>query len=501
MLISPRSEATDAPLADSPAAAVRQWMAACAAGCLMFLGALAVAAGQAHFPIEQGLGRLSSGRAWLELPDVLDHIAGFGAGAILLPAALFMPLLLPIRRPRHWWLPVAVLLGSFALGSAAVAVLGHLKIGGDGVAFADPIAVTAVAFLITAAHLIQRSLTGRLMKVAVWSCGALLMVLVSVDPLLFEAAPTLPLSGVAGAGLGLACAAAAAWWDEAQPGPQPACRAEPDQAATTGGRGPREPSPLAARALYYVYERHLLRQVQTGPAPRHVGVILDGNRRYARRLGLKDLRTVYRLGAQKLDDVLDWCAELRIPAVTLWVCSTDNLGRASDQISGILAAVEAKLLALADDPQIQRQQVRVQAMGRLELLPETTVAAIRAAEAATERHAAITLTIAVAYGGREEIADAVRGLLAAEAEQGAALADVIARVTPAAISRHLYLASLPDPELIIRTSGEIRLSGFLLWQSAYSEFYFSDVNWPAFRKIDFLRALRAFQQRKRRYGR
>ena len=245
--------------------------------------------------------------------------------------------------------------------------------------------MTAVAFLITAAHLIQRSLTGRLMKVVVWSCGALLMVLVSVDPLLFEAAPTLPLSGVAGAGLGLACAAAAAWWDEAQPGPQPACRAEPDQAATTGGRGPREPSPLAARALYYVYERHLLRQVQKGPAPRHVGVILDGNRRYARRLGLKDLRTVYRLGAQKLDDVLDWCAELRIPAVTLWVCSTDNLGRASDQISGILAAVEAKLLALADDPQIQRQQVRVQAMGRLELLPETTVAAIRAAEAATER--------------------------------------------------------------------------------------------------------------------
>ena len=216
---------------------------------------------------------------------------------------------------------------------------------------------------------------------------------------------------------------------------------------------------------------------------------------------MTDLREVYRLGAQKLDDVLDWCAELRIPAVTLWVCSTDNLGRTSDQVSGILAAVEAKLKALAHDPQIHRQQVRVQAIGRLELLPASTVAAIRAAEAATERHAAITLTIAVAYGGREEIADAVRGMLVHEASKGAELADVIKRVTPAMISRHLYVASLPDPELIIRTSGEIRLSGFLLWQSAYSEFYFSDVYWPAFRKIDFLRALRAFQQRKRRYGR
>ena len=276
---------------------------------------------------------------------------------------------------------------------------------------------------------------------------------------------------------------------------------EPDGASADGSGSSPATTPLIARALYHLYEQHLLRQVHKWPAPRHVGVILDGNRRYARRQGVTDLREVYRLGAQKLDDVLDWCAEFRIPAVTLWVCSTDNLGRTSDQVSGILAAVEAKLKALAHDPQIHRQQVRVQAIGRLELLPATTVAAIRAAEAATERHAAITLTIAVAYGGREEIADAVRGMLVHEASKGAELADVIRRVTPAAISRHLYVASLPDPELIIRTSGEIRLSGFLLWQSAYSEFYFSDVYWPAFRKIDFLRALRAFQQRKRRFGR
>jgi short-chain Z-isoprenyl diphosphate synthase len=485
----------------------KPWMTACAVGCLIFLGSLAAVAWQVHVSIEHGLGRWGSERSWLELPDVFEWLEGLGGRAILLPAALIIPLLLPIRRYRHWWLPAAVLLASWTLGSLAAAALGYLRLGGDGVALLDPDAVAAVALLVTGGHLIQRSLTRRSIKVALWSCAALLAALAGLDPVLFDAAHTLPLSGVAGAGLGLACAAAAVWWDEAGARPAAAMPAaldrdqESDPARADRSRSRGAATPLIARALYHLYQQHLLHQVQKWPAPRHVGVILDGNRRYARRQGFTDLRTVYRLGAQKLDDVLDWCAELRIPAVTLWVCSTDNLDRASDQVSGILAAVEAKLKALADDPQIHRQQVRVQAIGRLELLPATTVAAIRAAEAATERHAAITLTIAVAYGGREEIADAVRALLVDEAKRGAKLADVIGRVTPAAISRHLYVASLPDPELIIRTSGEIRLSGFLLWQSAYSEFYFSDVYWPAFRKIDFLRALRAFQQRKRRYGR
>ena len=491
-------------------ATVGPWMTACAAGCLLFLGSLAAVAWQVQFSMEHGLGRWATERTWLQLPDLFEWLEQVGGDAVVLPAALIMPLFLPIRRLRHWWLPVAVLLGSWTLGNLAAAGFAHLGLANNGLAFPDMDAVTMVAFLVTAAHLIQRSLTRRSLKVTLWSCGVLLVTLASLDPLLFDPGHSLPLGGVAGAGLGLACAAAAAWWDEATPGlaagaavpvfePAATAAARLDFDRRSHSRG--EATPLIGRALYYLYEQHLLSQVRKGPAPRHVGVILDGNRRYARRRGLTDLRTVYRLGAQKLDDVLDWCAELRIPAVTLWVCSTDNLGRTSDQVSGILAAVEAKLQALAHDPQLQRQQVRVQAIGRLELLPETTVAAIRAAEAATELHAAITLTIAVAYGGREEIADAVRALLADEAERGSELKDVIARVTPAAISRHLYVASLPDPELIIRTSGEIRLSGFLLWQSAYSEFYFSDVNWPAFRKIDFLRALRAFQQRKRRYGR
>ncbi len=252
--------------------------------------------------------------------------------------------------------------------------------------------------------------------------------------------------------------------------------------------------------LYHLYERRLLRHVQLLKMPGHVAIILDGNRRHGRSRGLTEPREVYGLGAAKLDDVLGWCAELGIPAVTLWVCSTDNLDRPADQVSGILASIEAKVSALAHDPQIHRRRVRVQAIGKLELLPGSIIAAIRAATEATATYEGMILTIAVAYGGREEIADAVRALLAEQAKRGLALADAIDEITPAAIGRHLYMAGSPDPDLIIRTSGEIRLSGFLLWQSAYSEFYFCDVPWPAFRKIDFLRAVRTYQHRKRRFG-
>ncbi len=253
--------------------------------------------------------------------------------------------------------------------------------------------------------------------------------------------------------------------------------------------------------LYRLYERRLLTQVRLRPPPRHVGLILDGNRRFGRLFGVADPAALYALGAQKLDEVLNWCGALAIPAVTLWVCSTDNLDRSAAEVAGIMAAVEAKLAALARDPRIHRRRVRIRAIGRLEALPAATLAAIRLAEAATALYDGMVLTIAVAYGGREEIADAVRGMLHAAAASGATLADAIARVTPAEIERHLYLAGTPEPDLIIRTSGEVRLSGFLLWQSAHSEFYFSDVLWPAFRKLDFLRAVRAFQQRSRRFGR
>ncbi len=255
------------------------------------------------------------------------------------------------------------------------------------------------------------------------------------------------------------------------------------------------------RPVYALYERRLFAQVSRRPPPRHVGIILDGNRRFGRLSGVVDPLQVYSRGARKLDELLNWCGELSIPAVTLWVCSTDNLARQPHEVAGILGALETKLRALVGDPQIHRRRVRVQAIGRLDLLPDSTVAAIRAAEQATAGYDAMLLSIAVAYGGHEEIADAVREMLRDAVRNGTSLPEVIDAVCPERIGRHLYLAGAPEPDLIIRTSGELRLSGFLLWQSAYSEFYFSDVLWPAFRKIDFLRAVRAFQQRRRRYGR
>jgi short-chain Z-isoprenyl diphosphate synthase len=252
--------------------------------------------------------------------------------------------------------------------------------------------------------------------------------------------------------------------------------------------------------IYRLYEIKLLKDVQNGRMPRHVGIILDGNRRYGRRLRLSDARQIYRLGAHKLDEVLAWCSELRIPAITLWALSIDNLRRPESELSSILSAIEEKIHELTVDPEVHRRGIRIRAVGRLHLLPRSTLAVLNAAEAATQTNRSMTLTIAVAYGGRHEIADAVREMLRDQASHGQTVEAIIEQVTPEAIANHLYAVDLPEPELIIRTSGEIRLSGFLLWQSAYSEFYFSDVNWPAFRKIDFLRAIRDFQSRDRKFG-
>ncbi len=258
--------------------------------------------------------------------------------------------------------------------------------------------------------------------------------------------------------------------------------------------------PTLLRLLYFLYERHLLGQVSRRPMPRHIGIILDGNRRHGRALGIIAPEEIYRLGAEKLDDTLDWCADLGISIVTLWVLSTDNFGRPTEEVSGIFAAITAKLNALAHDPAIHRRRVRVRAIGQLSALPDEVVAAIAAAERATADYNGMELNVAVAYGGRQEIADAVRLLLGDMAAAGTSLAEAIPAITPEAIAGHLYTAGLPDPDLIVRTSGEIRLSGFLLWQSVHSEFYFTDVLWPAFRRVDFLRAIRAFQERQRRFG-
>jgi len=251
--------------------------------------------------------------------------------------------------------------------------------------------------------------------------------------------------------------------------------------------------------LYYVYEQRLLRQVRGCRVPQHLGIILDGNRRYALERGVPDLREAYLLGAQKLDDVLEWCAEIRIPAVSLWVFSTDNFRRPATEVTGILSALESKLTRLAQHPSAHLG-LRVRAVGKLDLLPDSTIAAIRAAEEATAGNHTLLLTFAVAYGGRQEITDAVQAMLREKTKQGEDVQTIIEGITEETIGQYLYAPDLPDPDLIIRTSGEIRLSGFLLWQSAYSEFYFCDAHWPAFRKVDFLRAVRAYQERERRFG-
>lgn len=254
------------------------------------------------------------------------------------------------------------------------------------------------------------------------------------------------------------------------------------------------------RLLYRAYEHRLARQVLQAERPRHVGIILDGNRRFGRRRRIADPRTLYALGAEKLDEVLDCCIALGIPAVTLWVCSTKNLERAPEEVNGILAAIQDKLSALSTDPFVRQHGIRVRAAGRLDLLPPQTRAAIEAAQQATKDHDVIVLTIAAAYDGRAELVDALRSLLRARILTAEDPAAAIDDISAESIAEHLYLPDLPDPDLIIRTSGELRLSGFLLWQSAYSEFYFTEIDWPDFRKIDFLRAVRAYQQRQRRFG-
>jgi short-chain Z-isoprenyl diphosphate synthase len=271
--------------------------------------------------------------------------------------------------------------------------------------------------------------------------------------------------------------------------------------ATSGGeRRERRFLGFILRPLYRFYEERLLLAIRVRPLPGHIGIILDGNRRHARKLGVTDPHEVYGIGARKLDDVLGWCGELEIPTVTLWVFSPDNLRRGPAEVSGIFAAIEAKLTALARDPRIHHGRIRVRVIGKLSLIPDTTLAAIRAAETATAAYDGMVLNIAVAYGGRQEIVDAIAAFLNDNLTADDSVSDAVALLTPAAVGRYLYTAGLPDPDLIIRTSGEVRLSGFMLWQSAHSEFYFTDVHWPAFRKVDFLRAIRTYQSRQRRFG-
>ena len=248
--------------------------------------------------------------------------------------------------------------------------------------------------------------------------------------------------------------------------------------------------------VYGVYERRLLHALADAPRPRHVGVILDGNRRWAKAAGAHDVSTGHRRGADKIDELLAWCTDTGVEVVTLWLLSTDNLSRPAPELAGLLAIIEDTVRALA----APGNPWRVHPVGSLDLLPDTTVRVLKEAEEATRDKPGLLVNVAVGYGGRREIADAVRGLLQEHAEKGASLEEVATLLDTDHIAEHLYTRGQPDPDLVIRTSGEQRLSGFLLWQTAHAEFYFCDALWPDFRRIDFLRALRSYAQRQRRYG-
>ena len=250
--------------------------------------------------------------------------------------------------------------------------------------------------------------------------------------------------------------------------------------------------------VYRLYERRLQVQLRNEPLPRHVGVILDGNRRFARARGLETVAEGHRQGARKIDELLEWCHELDIPYVTLWLLSTENLQREAAEVRDLVSIISETVLRIATAN--GSRGVRVTGVGTLDVLPDELRTALKSAEDATAGNEGLHVQVAVGYGGRQEITDALRGLLESRHARGHSLEDVIDDLSPELISEHLYTTGIPDPDLIIRTSGEIRLSGFLLWQSAHSEFYFCDPYWPEFRKTDFLRALRDFAQRQRRFG-
>jgi short-chain Z-isoprenyl diphosphate synthase len=293
------------------------------------------------------------------------------------------------------------------------------------------------------------------------------------------------------------------------------------------------------KIIYYYYRNRLKKEVSRNKIPGHIGIILDGNRRYAKKCGFEDTFKGHKKGADKLYKVLSWCIELNIKIVTVWAFSTDNFKRNKSEVDGLFEIIKSQLEFYINSKFINENKIRVQVIGKRELLPDDLLAVIDKLESKTKDYPNLRLYIALGYGGRQEICDAIINFISDNTyiksrlspvydgvkgygeESGSVVLsspspenhkylcpsdfaddyDYLSNIiTVDNISKYLYAKSSPDPDLIIRTSGEIRLSGFLLWQSAYSEFYFCDAYWPEFREIDFLRAIRSYQSRQIRAG-
>jgi len=254
---------------------------------------------------------------------------------------------------------------------------------------------------------------------------------------------------------------------------------------------------LSALGAYKMYEKWLKYQIKAGSAPEHVAVILDGNRRWATKQ-IRDPWFGHEKGAETVEELLDWCVKLGVKCVTVYAFSTENFQRQPAEVLEIMRIAEEEFRKILKNERIHKNEVRVKVIGRLNLLPNSLQELIKDAESATQHYEKHFLNIAFAYGGRAEIVDATKKI-AEKVKQGELSPENVDEKT---FEQFLYTAhmSRQDPDIIIRTSGEERLSGFLLWQSAYSELIFLDVYWPDFRLIDLLRAIRTFQKRHRRYG-
>ncbi|MGP6293557.1 polyprenyl diphosphate synthase [Caldiplasma sukawensis] len=245
-----------------------------------------------------------------------------------------------------------------------------------------------------------------------------------------------------------------------------------------------------------IYEKTLLEQIKAnGNVPYHIGIITDGNRRFAREIG-KDPNYGHERGKEKLEEVLEWCMEIGTRIVTVYVFSTENFKRNKDEVDFLFHLINDSLRNIVTDPRVIKNKIRVRVIGNTESLPKYLQDTIKYVEEKTGGYQDFKLNLAVGYGGREEIIDAIKKIAQDYRNGNIKIEDI----NEENFKKYLYDGSIPDPDLILRTSGEERISNFLLWQSAYSELYFSDVYWPDFRKIDFLRAVRTYQNRQRRFG-